>query len=106
MYDSPSSEPTSKSKGVEIRPHEPGPRGLISAANVIAHTRRRHVALVGDAAADRLRVAGVVVGAEHAELGVARLHAPLQLLQAPLVDGAERLDAHGVPSLHCVGGGK
>ena len=43
-------------------------------------------------AADRLAVARVVVGAEHAELGVARLHAPLELLQAPLVDGPERLD--------------
>ena len=33
-----------------------------------------------------------MVGAEHAELGVARLHAPLELLQAPLVDGAKGLD--------------
>ena len=66
--------------------------GLVAAADVVADARRRHVALVGDATADRLAVAGVVVGAEHAELGVAGRHAPLELLQAPLVDGAERLD--------------
>jgi hypothetical protein len=39
-----------------------------------------------------------MVGAEHAERGVARLHAALELLHAPLVDGAECLDrAHLVP---------
>ena len=87
---------------VEVGPRQLGLRRLISAPDVVAHTRRRDVALVGDAAADRLRVAGVMVGAEHAELGVAGRHAPLELLQAPLVDGAERLDrAHGnsLPSL-------
>ena len=36
----------------------------------------------------------MVVGAEHAELGVTRLHASLQLLQAPLVDRAKCLDLH------------
>jgi len=60
------------------------------------------MAFVGDPAADRLRVARVVVGAEHAELGVARLHATLQLLQAPDVDEAERLDgAHPFLLSHC-----
>ena len=43
-------------------------------------------------AADGLAVAGVVVGAEDAELGVAGRHAALELLEAPLVDRAERLD--------------
>ena len=57
------------------------PRGLVAAADVVADARRRDVALVGDAAADRLAVARVVVGAEHAELGVAGLHAPLELLR-------------------------
>jgi hypothetical protein len=31
---------------------------------------------------------------QHAELGVAGVHAALELLQAPLFDGAERLDLH------------
>ena len=55
--------------------------GLVAAADVVADARRRHVALVGDAAADRLAVARVMVGAEHAELGVAGLHAALELLR-------------------------
>ena len=67
---------------------------LVAAADVVAHTGRRDVALVGDAAADRLRVARVVVGAEDAERGVARLHAALELLEAALVDRAEGLDVH------------
>src|SRR5918999_2852501 len=74
------------------RPHAgPGPE----ATYVEPNARRRDVALVRDAAADRLRVARVVVGAEDAVLGFARLHAALQLLEAALVDGAERLDVHG-----------
>src|SRR5690348_775578 len=41
-----------------------------------------------------------MVGAEDADLGVARLHAPLELVEAPLVDGAECLDrAHLPPSI-------
>ena len=83
---------------VEIRPRQVGLRGLVAAADVVAHARRRHVALVGDTAADRLRVTHVVVGAEHAELGVARLHAPLQLVEAALVDSTERLDRAHRPS--------
>ena len=51
--------------------------GLVAAADVVADTRGRDVALVGDAAADRLAVARVMVGAEDAERGVARLHAAL-----------------------------
>ena len=47
--------------------------GLVAAADVIAHTRRRDVALVGDRAADRLAVARVMVGAQHAVVGVARV---------------------------------
>ena len=35
-----------------------------------------------------------MVGAENAELGVACLHAALELLEAALVDVAERLDVH------------
>src|SRR5918999_4300004 len=73
------------------RPHA-GPGR--EAADVEPNARRRDVALVRDAAADRLRVARVVVGAEDAVLGFARLHAALQLLEAALVDGAERLDVH------------
>src|SRR5947207_2923647 len=36
----------------------------------------------------------MVVGAEDAELGVARAHAALELGEAPLVDWAEGLDLH------------
>jgi hypothetical protein len=36
----------------------------------------------------------VVVRAENAELGVTRLHAALELREAPLVHGAEGLDLH------------
>ena len=65
---------------------------LVAAADVVADAGRRDVALVGDAAADRLAVARVVVGAEHAELGVAGRHAALELLEAARVDVAEGLD--------------
>src|SRR5207237_6459987 len=78
--------------GVEVVARQLRPRRLVAAADVVADARRRDVALVGDAAADRLAVAGVVVGTEDAELGVAGLHAPLQLVEASLVDGSERLD--------------
>ena len=43
-------------------------------------------------AADRLAVAGVMVGAEDAERGIAGLHAPLELGEAACVDLAEGLD--------------
>ncbi len=79
---------------VEVGPRQVRASGLVAAADVVADTRRGHVALVGDAAADRLAVARVMVGAEHAEVGVARLHASLELLEAPLVDGAKGLDLH------------
>src|SRR5262249_34447258 len=79
---------------VEVGPSEVGPRGLVAATDVVADARRRDMTLVGDAAADRLRVARVMVGAEHAELGVARLHASLELVEAALVDVAEGLDLH------------
>ena len=64
------------------------------AADVVADPRRRHVSLVRDATPDGLRVPRVMVGAEHAELGLTGLHASLELLQAPLVDGTEGLDLH------------
>ena len=86
---------------VEVGPRQLGARRLVAAADVVADARRRDVALVGDAAADRLAVARVVVGAEDAELGVARLHAALELLEAPLVDRAERLDVHVVLLSFC-----
>jgi len=56
--------------------------------------RRGHVALVGDRAADRLAVARVMVGAQHAVVCVASFHAALQLLQAALIDWTKRLDVH------------
>ena len=83
---------------VEVGARQVGLRRLVAAADVVADTRRRDVALVGDAAADRLGVARVVVGAQHAELGVARRHAALQLREAALRPRGRSLDrAH---SLH------
>src|SRR2546425_1996334 len=67
------------------------------APDVIAHAGGRDVTLVSDTAADWLAVTRVMVGAEDTELGVAHLHAPLQLLQASLVNGAEGLDG-----AHCI----
>src|SRR5262249_37633193 len=71
---------------------------LVAAPDVVADPRRRHVALVCDAAADRLAVAHVVVRAENAEVGVARGHAALELREAARVHVAEGLDrAHSLP---------
>jgi hypothetical protein len=74
---------------------DPGTLG--DAADVIANARRRDVALVGNPAADRLRVARVVVGAENSVVRVPCLHAALQLLEAPLIHIAKGLDVHVVP---------
>ncbi len=46
------------------------------------------------AAADRLAVAGVMIGAQDAVLGIPGRHASLQLREAPLIDGAEGLYRH------------
>jgi hypothetical protein len=43
-----------------------------------------------------------MIGAEDAELGVARLHAALELLQASLVHCAEGLDLHRSSTIHDV----
>src|SRR6266511_6068190 len=79
---------------VEISPGQLRAGGLVTAADVVTHAGGRHVALVSDATADRLRVARVMIGAEDAELGVACLHATLELLEASLVHCAEGLDLH------------
>src|SRR4029079_5049475 len=76
----------------EIADRQVGPDLLVSPADVVADPARRHVALVGDAAADRLAVARVVVGAQDAVVGVARGHAALELVEAALIHVAERLD--------------
>src|SRR5262249_36984189 len=60
---------------VEIAPRQLCPGRLVAAADVVAHPGWGDVALIGDAAADRLAVAGVMVRAEHTELGVAHVHA-------------------------------
>jgi hypothetical protein len=36
----------------------------------------------------------VVIGAQHAVVGLAGVHASLELLEAPVIDGTERLDLH------------
>src|ERR671935_3299242 len=72
---------------------------LVAAADVEADAGGRDVALVGDRAADRLRVARVMVGTEDAEVRVARVHAPLELVERPLVDRAERPDLAHLPTL-------
>jgi len=45
-----------------------GGRGLVPAPEFVADTGRGDVALVRVAAADRLRVAGVVIGAEDGDM--------------------------------------
>jgi len=76
---------------------------LVAAADVVANARRRDVPLVGNRAANRLAVAGVVVGAQDTELSVAGRDTALELLEAARVDVAERLDlAHGFLLSHCV----
>jgi len=88
-------------QGVEVCARQVGLRRLVAAADVVTDAGRRYVTLVGDAAANRLAVARVMIGTEDAELRVARLHAPLQLRKAALVDDAECLDrAHAfTPSI-------
>src|SRR3954465_10125136 len=61
----------------EIADRQRGPHGLVAAADVVANTGRGDVPLVRDATADRLRIAGVVVGAEDAVFCISYLHAPL-----------------------------
>jgi hypothetical protein len=85
-------------ESLDVGPGQVGPGRLVPASDVIPDARRRDIALVGDAASDRLAVARVMVGAEHAVVGVARVHAPLELREAALVDRPEGLDgAHGPP---------
>ena len=50
-------------QGLQVGTGRPGPDGLIAAADVVAHTGRRDVALVRDGAADRLAVPRVMIGA-------------------------------------------
>jgi len=57
----------------------------VAAADVEADARDRHVLLVGDHAADRLRIAEVAVGAEHAARDAADAHAAPHLLDGALV---------------------
>jgi hypothetical protein len=62
------------------------------AGDVVADARRRDVVRVGDRAADRLGVADVAVGAEHAGHRVAGLGAAPQLLDRAVVDVAADRD--------------
>jgi hypothetical protein len=71
--------------------------GLVAAADVVADSGRRDVPLVGNRAADRLRVARVMVGAEDAVLGIARRHAPSELLEGACIDRAESPDVRFPP---------
>ena len=82
---------------LEVGPRQLRSRGLVAAADVVPDARRRDVALVCDTSTDGLRVAGMVVGAEHAELGVAGPHAAFELLETSLVDDPEGLDVHVSP---------
>jgi hypothetical protein len=81
-------------ESVQIGARELRPGRLVAAADVVADARGRDVALVRDAAADRLGIARVVVGAEDAELGVAGLHTALELGEAACVDRSKGLDLH------------
>jgi hypothetical protein len=77
---------------VEIGARQLRAHRLVAGPDVVADAGRRDVTLVRDAAADRLAAARVVVGAEDAEVRVARGHAALELLEAAPVHGAEGLD--------------
>src|SRR5262249_18431612 len=57
----------------------------VAAADIEADARDRHMLLVGDHAADRLRIAEVAVGAEHAARNAADAHAAPHLLDGALV---------------------
>ena len=65
------------------------PHGHVAAADVEADAGDADLALVGDHAADRLRVAEVTVGADHAGHHVADAHAVAHLAQRRCVVGAE-----------------
>src|SRR5439155_25628155 len=64
---------------------EVDPRRHVAAADVEADARDRDVFLVGDDAADRLRIAEVAVGAEHAARNAADAHAAPHLRDGALV---------------------
>ena len=75
---------------------------LLPHADVVADAGRRDETLVRDAAADRLAVARVVVGAEDAEVRVTGIHAALELREATCVHVPECLDrAHRLTPFHC-----
>jgi hypothetical protein len=65
------------SEVVEVLAGQFGADGLVTAADVVADPRQRHIALIGNRAADRLAVARVVVGTQHAVLRVTGIHAAL-----------------------------
>ena len=82
--------------GLHVAEREVGEHRLVAAADVVADARRAEVLAVGDDAADRLRVADVTVGAQHALAAVLRLDAALELRDGPLVVVAE--DPHRPPT--------
>ena len=67
------------------------PRRHVAAADVKADARDRDVLLVGDHAADRLRVAEVAIGAQNAAGDAADAHAAPHLRDGALVMLAENL---------------
>ena len=85
-------DPLDAAQRLEIAARELRLHRLVAAADVVSHAGRGQVALVGDRAADRLAVARVMIGAQHAELGIARGHAALELLEAARVHVTEGLD--------------
>src|SRR5215470_16808107 len=64
---------------------EVDPRRHVAAADVEADARDRDMLLVGDDAADRLRIAEMAVSAEHAARNAADAHAAPHLLDGALV---------------------
>ena len=73
----------------------------VAAGDVEADAADRDVVLVGDHAADRLRVAEMAVGAEHAADHAAVLHAARHLLLGALVVLAENFDFGHAALLSC-----
>src|SRR6185437_17147620 len=67
------------------------PRRHVAAADVEADARDADLALIGDDAADRLRIAEMTVGADHAGDDIAHRHAVFHLRHGGVVVPAEYL---------------
>ena len=90
----------------DVGAHHVGLGGEVAATDVEADAGNRNVTLIGDHPADRLGVAEVAVGAQHAGNGAADAHAPPHLSDGLVVVLAEDLQvAHDTSPIVRFGGG-